>query len=59
MIYFASVGNDCLLPVQRVIEKTKNPLCILFSYYDLSEQCPIPFRKQSWKTIIKEKRRKK
>lgn len=51
-IYFASLGNDTYPFSNKVRQKN---LTILFSYYDLSGQCPIPFRKESFKKIIKEK----
>jgi hypothetical protein len=51
-IYFASLGNDTYPFSNKVRQKN---LTILFSYYDLSSQCPIPFRKESFKKIIKEK----
>lgn len=51
-IYFASLGNETYPFSNKVRQKN---LTILFSYYDLSSQCPIPFRKESFKIIIKEK----
>lgn len=45
-IYLASIEKKPLLFLLRVAG------AVLFSYYDLSDNCPLPFRKESWNLII-------
>jgi hypothetical protein len=55
IIYFASV-DDSLIPfIRSVVRKGDRRLDFLFSFYDLTDLCPIPFRKNCWKKIIDEK----
>ncbi len=49
-IYFAAVGH---LGIVERIRRERDVFEPLFSYYDLSDQCKIPFRKEVYKWLIK------
>ena len=55
MIFLASMDAGTLPGLKRAVAKTGKAVFILYSYYDLSGLTPIPFRRDSWEIIKKEK----
>lgn len=54
IVYLASI-DDNVIPALYRQQKKETEIRLLFLYYDLSDICPIPFRKASWQIIIKDK----